>query len=110
MMTRKELLDLSKLVKAAYRDCAILTIEEIEQLESTLQTELHIQQAHDFRQHVHKLDRIEVNPHGDGSELDRLYELDWQISIDGKSMTLHNSAGMMTQFINLIDEYIEYEL
>ena len=109
-MTRKELMDLSKLVKAAYNDCGFLTAEEIEHLESALQNEMHIQQARDFQQHLQKLGCFGVDPHGDGSKYNHLYELDWQISIDGKSMTLHNSTNMMSMFKDLVDDYIEYEL
>lgn len=103
MMTRKEILQLSKLVNEAKKDCSVLSTDDIAHLEDVLQTELDIRQAYDFRDYIHNLPKL-----FDGE--DKSDKLLWQISIGNSLIRIRNSSRMQQMFFDLIDEYIEYEL
>ena len=103
-MTKKQLMNMQQLLKAAEIDCDCLSIEEIEDLRLTVESELYTQRIKDFKQYLDK-----AMPEADASKntIDNFYKTDWHISFGNRSVVIHNEATVYNYVTGMLKELID---
>lgn len=98
-LTQKDIRNLARIVRKFEDEIDFLSVEEVEHLQSQLETEEYIKQIEDFQQHL-----IDVMPDVDASDdtWEDFYELKWTIDFAGKSVKLENEA----EIYNVIDDLL----
>lgn len=100
-LTQKDIRNLARIVRKFEDEIDFLTVEEVEHLQSQLDSEEYIRQIEDFEQHL-----IDVMPGEDASDdtWEDFYELKWTIDFAGKSVTLENEAEIYNVVSDLLKE------
>lgn len=115
MFTEKQLMQIKQLLNAAETDCHFLSIEEIEYLQQTVETNLYEQRIKDFKEHLEK-----AMPYGPNdtpeqqaaldAAFEKFYCVDWRISFGTKSVTLHNCATVYNNIHDMLADILEEEI
>lgn len=106
-MTERQLMNMLQLLKAAEIDCGCLTIEEIEDLQQTVESELYALHIKEFEQFIEN-----ALPYADGSDedWDKFYSHDWSVTFAGKTVTIHNDDAIYNCMHDALEEYISAHL
>ena len=100
-LTQKDIRNIARIIRKFEDEIDFLTIEEVEHLQSSLETEEYVKQIDDFKQHLD-----DVMPSADAGEeaLEDFYGLKWTIEFAGKSVTLDNEAEIYNVVGQLLDD------
>ena len=72
-----------------------------------MDTAEYVSQVLDFRLH---LDNMDITPESNEHHITAFYECDWEIKINGKSVTITNEADFYYGMVDLFDRYIALSL
>jgi hypothetical protein len=67
----------------------------------------YVSQVLDFRLH---LDNMDITAGSNEQHITAFYESDWEIKINGKSVTISNEADFFYRMVDLFDKYIALSL
>ena len=67
----------------------------------------YVAQVHAFRKHI---DGMDITPESTERHITAFYECDWEIKINGKSVTINNEADFYYGMLDLLDRYIALSL
>lgn len=111
-MTEKQLKNLQQLLNVAEINCRCLTIEEVEDLQQTVKTELYVQQLKSFKEYM---DNIFPNMPNNTPALQvkydeamqQFYDTDWHISFGNRSVVVHNEATVFNYILDMLVDTID---
>ena len=111
-MTEKQLMDMQQLLKFAEIHCKQLSIEEIEDLQRTVNAELYVRRVKDFKNHIGKAmpDMPNSTPEQQAAleaAFEKFYNTDWTISFGDKSVVIHNEATVYNYIHDMLTELID---
>jgi len=112
-MNQKQLFNLKQLIRDAKAGDGGLTIEEIDDLQRAVQSELYVQRIKDFKQAIdkalpHDLPNATYEQQAIYDEkMQQFYDTDWFIQFGEHKVTISNEATVYNYIVEMLQELIE---
>lgn len=113
-MDQRQLFNLKQLIRAARRGDGGLTMEEIEDLQQAVNTELYAQRIKDFKQYVDKsipYDMPNATPAQQADfehAMEKFYNMEWVICFGTAQVIINNEATIYNGMLDVLSELIDY--
>ena len=112
-MNQKQLFNLKQLIRDARHGDGGLTIEEIDDIQQAVDTELYVQRIKDFKQYVDKslpYDMPNATPQqqADFDEaIEQFYSKQWVIIFGNEKVIIDNEATIYSGILDVLSELID---
>ena len=113
-MNQKQLFNLKQLIRDARHGDGGLTIEEIDDIQQAVDTELYVQRIKDFKQYVGKslpyhMPNATPQQQADFAEaIEQFYNKQWVIIFGNKKVVIDNEATIYNGILDALNELIDH--